>query len=56
MDKWEKIRFKLKDEWEGDGTRQTHLHDPSPQGYGLCSIEAFTLANQDMEVLLGETW
>jgi hypothetical protein len=54
MDKWEKIRFKLKDEWEGDGTRQTHLHDPSPQGYGLCSIEAFTLANQDMEVLKDE--
>jgi hypothetical protein len=50
-DKWEKIGFKLEDEWEGDGTRQTHLHDPSPQGYSLCAIEAYTL---DMEVLNDE--
>jgi hypothetical protein len=50
-DKWEKIGFKLEGEWEGDGTRQTHLHGSSPHGYSLCVIEAYTLANQDMEVL-----
>jgi hypothetical protein len=53
-DKWEKIGFKLEDEWEEDGTRPTHLHDSSPHGYSLCAIEAYTLANQDMEVLNDE--
>jgi hypothetical protein len=54
MDKWKKIGHNLEDEWEGDGTRQTHLHDPFRQDHRLCAIEAYTLANQDMEVLNDE--
>ena len=50
-DKWEKIGLKLEDEQEGVDIEQVLQEGPSPQGYSLCAIEAYTLANQDMEVL-----
>ena len=53
-DKWEKIGLKLEDEWDGDDLEQILQEGPSPQGYSLCAIEAYTLANQDMEVLKDE--
>jgi hypothetical protein len=34
---------------EGVNIEQVLQECPSPQGYSLCSIEAYTLANQDME-------
>ena len=49
-DEWKKIGHKLQDMWEDDDIKQTLQEDPSPQGYSLCAIEAYTLANQDMEV------
>jgi hypothetical protein len=53
-DKWEKIRLKLEDEWEGVDIEQVLLEGLSPQGNSLCAIEAYTLANQDMEALKDE--
>jgi hypothetical protein len=53
-DKWEKIRLKLEDEWEGVDIQQLLQEGPSPQGDSLCAIEAYTLANQDMEALKDE--
>jgi hypothetical protein len=53
-DKWEKIGLKLEDEWEGVDIEQVLQEGPSPQGYSLCAIEAYTLAKQDMEVLKDE--
>jgi hypothetical protein len=50
-DNWEKIGLKLEDEWEGVDKEQVIQEGPSPQGDSLCSIEAYTLANQDMEAL-----
>jgi hypothetical protein len=50
-DKWEKIGLKLEDEWEGVDLLQ---EGPSPLGDSLCAIEAYTLANQDMEALKDE--
>jgi hypothetical protein len=50
-DKWEKIGLKLEDEWEGVDILQ---EGPSPKGYSLCSIEAHTIARQDMELLKDE--
>jgi hypothetical protein len=50
-DKWEEIALKLDDEWEGVDIDQVLQEGPSPQGDSLCVIEAYTLANQDMEVL-----
>jgi hypothetical protein len=50
-DKWEEIGIKLEDEWEGVDIEQVLQEGPSPQGDSLCAIEAYTLANQDMEVL-----
>jgi hypothetical protein len=50
-DKWEKIGLKLEDEWEGVDILQ---EGPSPEGYSLCSIEAHTIARQDMELLKDE--
>jgi hypothetical protein len=50
-DKWEKIRLKLEDEREGVDILQKGR---SPQGDSLCAIEAYTLANQDMEALKDE--
>jgi hypothetical protein len=50
----EKIGFKLEDEWEGVDIEQVLQEGPSPQGYSLCAIEAYTLAKQDMEVLKDE--
>jgi hypothetical protein len=35
----------------GDDIEHILQEGPSPQGYSLCAIEAYTLANQDMEVL-----
>jgi hypothetical protein len=52
--KWEEIRLKLEDEWEGVDIGQVLQEGPSPQGDSLCSIEAYTLANQDIEVLKDE--
>jgi hypothetical protein len=53
-DKWEKIGLNLEDEWEGVDIEKILQEGPSPQGYRLCAIEAYTLANQDMEALKGE--
>jgi hypothetical protein len=53
-DKWEKISLKLEDEWEGDEIEKIHQDGPSPRGYSLCAIEAYTLAKQDMKVLKDE--
>jgi hypothetical protein len=53
-DKWEKIVLKLEDEWEGVDIEQVLQEGPSQQGYSLCAIEAYTLANQDIEVLKDE--
>jgi hypothetical protein len=53
-DKWEKIVLKLEDEWEGVDLEQVLQEGPSPQGDSFCAIEAYTLANQDMEVLNDE--
>jgi hypothetical protein len=53
-DKWEKIGLKLEDEWEGVHIEQVLQEGSSPQGDSLCAIEAYTLANQDMEVLKDE--
>jgi hypothetical protein len=50
-DKWEKIGLKLEDEWEGVDIGQVLQEGPSTQGYSLCAIETYTLANQDMEAL-----
>jgi hypothetical protein len=53
-DKWENIGPMLEDEWEGVDIEQVLQEGPSPQGYSLCAIEAYTLAKQDMEVLKDE--
>jgi hypothetical protein len=53
-DKWEEIGLNLEDEWEGVDIEQVLQEGPSPQGDSLCAIEAYTLANQDMEVLKDE--
>jgi hypothetical protein len=53
-DKWEKIGLKLEGEWEGVDIEQVLQEVPSPQGYILCAIEAYTLAKRDMEVLQDE--
>jgi hypothetical protein len=53
-DKWEKIGLKLEDEWEGVDIEKVLQEGPSPQGDSLCAIEAYTLANQDMEALKDE--
>jgi hypothetical protein len=53
-DKWEKIGLKLEDEWERVDIEQVLQDGPSPQGDSLCAIEAYTLANQDMEALKDE--
>jgi hypothetical protein len=53
-DKWEKIGLKIEDEWEGVDIEQVLQEGPSPQGDSLCATEAYTLANQDMEVLKDE--
>jgi hypothetical protein len=53
-DKWEKIGLKLEDEWEGVDKEQVLQEGPSPQCDSLCVIEAYTLANQDMEALKDE--
>jgi hypothetical protein len=53
-DKWEKIGLKLEDEWEGVDIEQVLEEGPYPQGDSLCAIEAYTLANQDMEALNDE--
>jgi hypothetical protein len=53
-DKWEKIGLKLEDEWEGVDIEQVLQEGPSPQGYSLCAIEAYTLENQDIEALKDE--
>jgi hypothetical protein len=53
-DKWEKIGLKLEDEWERVDLLQVLQEGPSPQGDSMCTIEAYTLANQDMEVLNDE--
>jgi hypothetical protein len=53
-DKWEEIGLKLEDEWEGVDIEQVLQEAPSPQGDSLCAIEAYTLANQDMEALKDE--
>jgi hypothetical protein len=53
-DKWEKIGLKLEDKWEGVDLEQVLQEGPSPQGYSLCAIEAYTLGNQDMEALKDE--
>jgi hypothetical protein len=52
--KWEKIRLKIEDEWEGVDIEQGLQEGPSPQGDSLCAIEAYTLANQNMETLKDE--
>jgi hypothetical protein len=49
-DKWEKIGLKLEHEWEEGDIKQTCQEGSSPQDYTLCAIEAYTLANQYMEV------
>jgi hypothetical protein len=49
-----KIELKLEDEWEGVDIEQVLQEGPSPQGDSLCAIEAYTLANQDMEALKDE--
>jgi hypothetical protein len=53
-DKWERIGLKLEDEWKGVDIEQVLQEGPSPQGYSLCAIEAYTRANQDMEALNDE--
>jgi hypothetical protein len=53
-DKWEKIGLQLEDEWQGVDIEQVLQECPSPQGDSLCAIEAYTLANQGMEVLNDE--
>jgi hypothetical protein len=53
-DKWEEIGLRLEDEWEGVDIDQVLQEGPSPQVDSLCAIEAYTLANQDMEVLKDE--
>jgi hypothetical protein len=53
-DKWEKIGLKLEDEWEGVDIKKVLQEGPSPQGYSLCVIETYTLANQVMEALKDE--
>jgi hypothetical protein len=53
-DKWEEIGLKLEDEWEGVDTEQVLQEGPSPQGDSLRAIEAYTLANQDMEAFKDE--
>jgi hypothetical protein len=53
-DRWEEIGLKLEDEWEGVDIEQVLQEGPSPQGDSLCAIEAYTLANQDMEALKDE--
>jgi hypothetical protein len=53
-DKWEEIGLKLEDEWEGVDIEQVLQESPSPQGDSLCAIEAYTLANRDMEALEDE--
>jgi hypothetical protein len=53
-DKWEKIGLELEDEWGGVDIEQVLQEGPSPQGDSLCAIEAYTLANQDMEALKDE--
>jgi hypothetical protein len=53
-DKWEKIGLKLEDEWEGVDIEKVLQEGPSPQGYSLCAIEAYTLTNQNMEALKDE--
>jgi hypothetical protein len=45
----EEIGLKLEDDIE-----QVLQEGPSPQGDSLCAIEAYTLANQDMEALKDE--
>jgi hypothetical protein len=52
--KCEKIGLKLEDEWEGVDIEQVLQEGPSPQIDSLCAIEAYTLANQDMEALKDE--
>jgi hypothetical protein len=52
--KWEEIGLKLEDEWEGVDIEQVLQEGPTPQGDSLCAIEAYTLANQDMEALKDE--
>jgi hypothetical protein len=54
MDKWEEIGLKREDEREGVDIEQILQEGPSPQGDSLCAIEAYTLANQDVEVLKDE--
>jgi hypothetical protein len=53
-DKWEEIGLKLEDEWEGVDIEQVLQEGPFPQGDSLCAIEAYTLANKDMEALKDE--
>jgi hypothetical protein len=53
-DKWEKIGLNLEDEWEGVDIEQVLQEGHSTQGFSLCAIEAYTLANQDMEALKDE--
>jgi hypothetical protein len=53
-DKCEEIGLKLEDEWEEVDIEQVLQEGPSPQGDSLCAIAAYTLANQDMEVLKDE--
>jgi hypothetical protein len=53
-DKSEKIGLKLEDEWEGVDKEQVLQEGPSPQGDSLCAIEAYTLANPDIEALKDE--
>jgi hypothetical protein len=50
-DKWEQIGLKPEVKWEGVDIEQVLQEGPSPQGDSLCAIEAYTLANQDMEAL-----
>jgi hypothetical protein len=53
-DKWEKIGLKVEDEWEGVDIEQVLQEGPFPQSDSLWAIEAYTLANQDMEALKDE--
>jgi hypothetical protein len=50
----EEVGLKLEDEWDGVDIEQVLQEGPSPQGDSLCVIEAYTLANQDMEALKDE--
>jgi hypothetical protein len=49
-----RIGLRLEDEWERVDIEQVLQEGPSPQGDSLCAIEAYTLANQDMEALNDE--